>query len=106
MNKNTTPDQNAALISHLGRLTAEEFCKTSGYVLGHQADGTPNPWPVDWHIETLPYYPVLDALAVHVGDCRQCFEDGDGPTTCEDALILEHAGQYEVNQQFITSLLN
>lgn len=104
MNRQT--EQSQALLAHLGRLTAEEFFEISGIFNGHSAPGVPNPWPTDWHIETLPYYPVLDALATHCGDCRQCFEDGDGETTCEEALVLEHAGHYEIMQQFATSLLN
>ena len=58
------------------------------------------------HIETLPYAPVLDELARHVGDCRRCHEDGDGPTTCEESEVLEFAGRYAIDRQFITSLLN
>jgi hypothetical protein len=58
------------------------------------------------HIETMPYALVLDELARHVGDCQRCFDDGDGPTTCEESEVLEFAGRYMIEEQFITSLLN
>lgn len=58
------------------------------------------------HVETMPYAPVLDELSRHIGDCRQCHRDGDGPTTCEEAELLEFAGRYEIDQQHLTSLLN
>lgn len=103
---NAMPGQTQALLAHLGQLTVQEFHEISGIFNGHAADGTPNGWPVDWHVETLPYYPVLDALATHCGDCPQCIADGDGETTCQEALVLEHAGHFEITQQFITSLLN
>lgn len=103
---NKEHDQTHTLLAHLGRLVSEEFYSISGLFNGHSASQVPNPWPEMRHIETMPYYPLLGTLGQHIGDCQQCFEDGDGPTTCEEALVLEVAAKYEADQQFITSLLN
>lgn len=89
MSSNMTGDETFAKLSEL---LTEEFLDLRVPGIGH--------------IETLPYAPVLNELAKHCGDCRQCIEDGDGETTCEEALVLEYAGRYAVDQQFITSLLN
>lgn len=93
MNSNMLPDDDQT-IGHLAALVAHEFFTSAARP------------PEIWHVETLPYGPVLVELAEHCGDCRQCHIDGDGPTTCEEALALEYAGQYEIVQQFSVSLLN
>lgn len=93
MNRNT--EQDTELLGRLSSLIASDFA----------SDVAPR-LAVEWHVETLPYHAVLTALADHCGDCGQCFTDGDGTTTCEEALVLEFAAQYEIDNQFVMSLLN
>lgn len=93
MNKDT--DQYSALFAHLSRKIAESFLQE---VLPELL--------TEWHVPALPYYATLEALADHCGDCSQCFADGDGETTCEEALVLELATKYEIDRQLIESLSN
>lgn len=106
MNKGMIPGPDPDLMNHLGALAVEEFFSISGYVLGHEDDGTSRQWPVERNIDTLPYFPAFERLGEHASECEHCYMDGTGPTTCPEALALENLTRADMNEQFMRSIFN